>query len=298
VSGVDVAPFGPDDGDQALAVINEAFGFARTREWFDWKHLDGPWGPSRGVLARKDGAVVGVRLLLPWRFLHRGRPVVGLRAVEAATSPRARGEGVFSRLNQALMQSVTGGEKDAFLFSTPNALSREGYRKLGWTWREPAAHVYQPAVLRRSRSAVHGLAAIETYAADDSERLRTDWDKGSLRWRVDPRTGLNYSATAATTSDGTGGAIHRVIRRGGVRILLVVLVWGVQSSVRAALASAARMHRAPAVLATQPPFRGARLKRGSSLTAFWTPQPDSDVGRTLSGTGGWRPTFADLESVL
>jgi hypothetical protein len=293
--------YSPDHRDEALALINDAFGFPRNDDWFTWKHEDGPWGPSRGLVAFDARGMVGVRLLLPWRFRRASQRVTALRAVEASTAPRARGRGIFSVLNHELMQQLG---PETFLFSTPNRLSRGGYAKLGWTWLEPVRHRYTLAPVRRARGALlHGDAAIEGLEQEVGEHICTDWSPEALRWRIDRRTGHRYEAIAIEGPDGRAGAAYRAMRHRGLHTLLPLLAWGSASLVPAVLAAAARGEKAPIMLQTGPPggvtyHRGTGIRRGQSLLAVWSPGTDTQASWRLDDVRSWRLSFADVESLL
>jgi hypothetical protein len=293
--------YGPDHRDEALALINAAFGFPRSDDWFTWKHEDGPWGPSRGLVAFDARGMVGVRLLLPWCFRRATQRVTAWRAVEASTAPRARGKGVFSVLNREIMQQL---DPQSFLFSTPNQLSRGGYAKLGWTWLEPVRHRYTPAPVRRARGALlHGDAAIERFEPSVDEQTHTDWSAGAIRWRIDERTGNLYEAIALDGPNRRAGVAYRTMRRRGLRILLPLLAWGSAALVRGVLAAAARHEKAPIILETEAPggvtyHRGPGIRRGQSLLAVWSAGTDTQDSWRLDDISSWQLSFADVESLL
>lgn len=303
MSDLDILPFRDEHSDEVISVINAAFGFERTAEWFAWKHREGPWGPSTGVVARDAEGIVGVRLLLPWRFTGPEGTVTARRAVEAATLTRARGKGVFSRLNRYLQESAPEGPP-TFFFSTPNQQSRDGYAKLGWSWLAPIPHVWKPTVPRRLRKPL--LESDEAIACFPATRatsgfISSDWTPETVRWRLDPRTGHHYRTLA--TPEGDTGLSYRTIERARVRTLLPIFAWGRASQRRRLLGEAAYRERAIMVLDTGEPG-GARvspaagLRRGESLLAVWPSPTLSTTEWPLEEVANWRLGFADLENVL
>lgn len=269
-----------------LSVIESAFDRPRGMDWYRWKHEDGPWGPSVGVVAVDGAKVIGVRLLLPWQFATKnGTPVLVHRAVEAATAPEAARRGVFSALNAALMEQFDP------VFSTPNELSRPGYEKLGWTTREVAQHHYWP-VLPGPTGGVSVAPTCETDLGVDvhAGRLQTAWEPRSLAWRFDPRSGERYTAAISETEQGPGGVVYRRFDRKGARVLLLLHRWGHQRSWRRALRAVATTERAAFVLSTSATKR-LGLRRNHSLVTMWS----KTSGVTLEG---WHPDFVDLERVL
>jgi hypothetical protein len=302
MSGFEVEPLTDDHIDEAIAVINAAFGFERGGDWYVWKHRQGPWGPSSGVVARDGRGIAGVRLLLPWRFRGPGGTLDAYRAVEAATAPRAQGVGVFSLLNRQLMARAADAGPTV-LFSTPNSNSRGGYAKLGWSWLPPVPHVWRPVGPRRWRGdLLEGTEAITSYGAGSPPaRIETDWSPAGLAWRLDPRSGHRYEAIA--DGDHRAGVAFRRLRISRVPALLPLLSWGEQRQRRRLLAEAARRTRTAALLDTDEPggapastTRG--LPRGGSLLAVWPTPSLSQRDWPFAEVSRWRAGFADLENVL
>lgn len=96
-----------------------------------WKHQENAFGPSPTWVAVHEERVVAVRAFLRWEFVHQGRVVRAVRAVDTATHPDYQGRGLFSRLTlHALGELRDDGV--ALVFNTPNERSLPGYLKLGW----------------------------------------------------------------------------------------------------------------------------------------------------------------------
>jgi GNAT superfamily N-acetyltransferase len=291
-----------DDVDEVIAVINAAFGFERDGDWFAWKHREGPWGASTGAVARDERGIVGVRLLLPWRFRGPAGTLTAHRAVEAATAPRAQGKGVFSLLNRHLMDRTAASGASA-IFSTPNAASRGGYAKLGWSWLTPVPHVWRPVrPRRRPRALLEGSDAIATFPTGvHLGSIATDWSIAALTWRLDPRSGHSYEVIA--DPGGGGGIAFRRVVTSRMPALLPLVGWGEPRERRRLLGHAAFRSRAVALLDTGPPggaplstARGVR--RGGSLLAVWPTPTLSRTAWPLDDVRRWHVGFADLENVL
>jgi hypothetical protein len=306
---LDLVPIDEVEGAALLEVIERAFGRGRGLDWFLWKHREGPWGPSTGYAALDEQGVVGVRLLLPWRLRLGPETITALRAVEAATLPRARGRGVFSQLNAALMDQHRASSDPAILFSTPNELSRDGYSKLGWSRLGPLPHAYRltPMTTRGSSASISldgpdGLAPLP--ARDPTPLIGTAWTAESMRWRIDPRSGHEYRVAHLEHASAPTGLVYRIMTRHRLRILTAIAVWGTSGDRRALVAGTARRERAPVVLDTVEPggqqqVPGRGFNRGSSLVMTW--HNDRWPGArpwAIDDIQGWTLTFADLESVL
>ncbi len=108
----------------------------RTEGYWQWKHVENPFGASPVLLAEAAGGenagqLVGLRAFMRWRFMSGSRAVEAVRAVDTATHPDWRGRGIFTRLTLQLVEEMRE-EGVAFVFNTPNAKSRPGYLKMGW----------------------------------------------------------------------------------------------------------------------------------------------------------------------
>jgi len=241
---VEVRPFTPADLPRAVELARTALGegpVPRTVDFWRWKHLESPFGPSPGLVAEHGGDLVGVRLFLRWRFRAGGREVTAVRAVDTATHPAWRGRGIFRRLTEDLVAQVAG-EGAAFVYNTPNRASRRGYLKMGWTdvARLPV-RVGSPSPGRLLRSLAGGprsrgvletrdeLAPVEGLLAApelpalldrwdrDQTRLRTPRSIDYLRWRYGAPPGLRYHAAWELAAGEGAAVILRLRDRGRFR---------------------------------------------------------------------------------
>lgn len=208
-------------------------------EFFAWKHLDNPFGPSPGLVAIDGARLIGFRTFLRWEFEGpSGDAIRAARAVDTATHPDARGRGVFTSLTmQALDELRADGTR--FVFNTPNSQSRPGYLKMGWVevGRLPAA--VRPAGLSgiarmaRSRTAAErwgvptavGEAAADVLGDEAAlsalaaslprpSGLRTRRSPSYWRWRYAGLPDLRYRVLLAGDAIGDGFAAFRLRRRG------------------------------------------------------------------------------------
>ena len=238
---LEIRPFTPADLPRVVELARTALGEGsapRTLEYWRWKHLESPFGPSPGLLAEHEGELVGMRLFLRWRFRAGGREVAAVRAVDTATHPAWRGRGIFRRLTQELVAKVSG-EGAAFVYNTPNRASRRGYLEMGWTdvarlpvrvgRPSPGRLLESLAGAARSGGAPgtpEGLAPVEGLLAApelpvlldgwdrDETRLRTPRSVAYLRWRYAAAPGLRYHA-AWELAAGTGAAVVLRLRNRG-----------------------------------------------------------------------------------
>jgi len=230
VAEIETRPLVEDDVEEVLALLERNLGRgpqARSREVWEWKHRQNPFGPSPGLVATAGGRIVGVRLFLRWCFRAGPELVPAVRAVDTATDAEWRGRGIFRRLTEELMAQMHQ-EGVGFVFNTPNRSSRPGYLKMGfrrvgrlrlmarplapWRWGGPSL----PAEMRPIEEllAEPGLAPFLQAAVAGEERLHTPRSPEYLEWRYARAPGLDYRAL--WDFDDTSGAlaIARVRRRG------------------------------------------------------------------------------------
>jgi GNAT superfamily N-acetyltransferase len=132
-----VRPFEPTDQPAVIALLMSSMGGGPagviTDEFFRWKHQDNPFGISPGLVALHDDQVVGVRLFLRWELQADDRRLRAVRAVDTATHPSFQGHGIFRRLTLDLLHQLESAGEVDLVFNTPNASSRPGYLKMGWS---------------------------------------------------------------------------------------------------------------------------------------------------------------------
>lgn len=277
----------PDDPDEAF---------------FRWKHDDNAFGTSPSWVAEApDGALVGLRVFLRWRFRDpHGVVRSAVRAVDTATHPSWQGKGIFRTLTLGALDDLREDGVD-FVFNTPNEKSMPGYLKMGWSevGKVPvAARLASLRSIGRLRTAntaselwsepvAMGEAATDAFA-DDAEvdellaavppasGYVTDRTVAFLRWRYsfDP---LHYRVVRLGPNLADGVIVFRVRRRGGALEAAVVdVIAPPRAKVRSGLHRIARDSGADYLLATTA-TRGVRptsrflLAAGLGPTLTWRP---------------------------
>jgi GNAT superfamily N-acetyltransferase len=328
--GVTVRPFTADDLPDVLELLDASLGGGpagrRPPEFFRWKHLDNPFGPSFLLLASSDGRLVGLRAFLRWRLLAGDRVVAAARAVDTATHPDVQGRGIFTRLTLAALDELRG--QVDLVFNTPNAKSRPGYLKMGWreVGRVPVAvRVRRPLRLLRGRRPGADPGPAPPVAAPPAatvlERgqevagllwrepapagLATARDLGYLRWRYGAAPLLGYRAVTEERDGGLAGlAIFRVRPRGGLWEATVaeVLAGGDPATARRLLRGVARA--APVDHLTLSAPAGSAAARVATRAGFLpsvagislVANPLAAGARPDPSTlGSWSLTLGDLE---
>jgi len=277
----DIRQMTQDDVDPILRLLTETFGPGFDDHWFSWKHVSGPWGSSPGWVAEDGGELLGVRLFLPWQFRHDQMIYRAMRPCDTATSPSARGRGVFRSLTR---HAITTLEDVDFIFNTPNSNSRPGYLKMGFgEW----GRVRQRLSLIRPRQAE---------LSDDPDppivrTLGTDTDREFLRWRYYECPVLEYQSFGLK-GEIQCGLICRIRKWQGMRLLIASELWGNRRQQKALI-------------------QGAAVELGARLAWFaapfpktglpWLPRPGTIVtGYDLRNPHPGLPSFSlgDVEDVL
>jgi hypothetical protein len=293
----EVVPLGEVAVERVLEVLSDAFEDEADHDWYRWKHLEGPWGPSHGWVAQDAEGVLGVLCCLPWPLQVGNERIVASRMVDGGTTVRARRRGVFSALVAREVEEVAlWAEPLVFGTATPEAAV--AHVRNGATALPALAHRYgvpspsRPVPLEHGRTALHAATAVGGPVA-------TAWDGASMHWRLDPRSGLEYRVSA--TADGSSGAAFRVISRRGLRTLVLTHVWGPRPDRPSLISSIARRERCPTILGPASGGQAAGwhplIRRGASLLVVW------DFARQPSGVDlrrleSWAMTGADLEGVV
>lgn len=103
----------------------------KSAAFWNWKHVNNPFGMSPTLVAEDNGMLIAVRAFMQWRWMYKGTELRSLRAVDTAVHPEAQGKGLFSKMTKQLVDASIEQGYD-FIFNTPNPASGAGYLKLGW----------------------------------------------------------------------------------------------------------------------------------------------------------------------
>ncbi|MCI0416744.1 hypothetical protein L0222_28575, partial [bacterium] len=121
-----------------------------------------------------------------------------------------------------------------------------------------------------------------------------------MRWRYDKRSGLEYGKARLRESEQPNAIVFRIVKRRGMRILIVYELIGSELEKTMLARSISRHHRVLAMLfASQtgafPSIGGASLKHGGSTLAVL---PLREISPDPLVIGNWSLTLGDLESVI
>jgi hypothetical protein len=211
-TAVRVRSFQPPDERGVIELLEVAFSpwlvdidSVCATEFFHWKHLFSPFGPSVLLVVEADGELIGFAAYMPWRLQAGGQIVPTLRGVDFAVHPAHRRRGATTAILTAA-NSLPGA---AFIWSNPNEAARRGGLKSGRKQIGTLPRFFRPCrpsaqTIRRvqSRSArtpqrltieaepagealrdERGVSQLLALSPASSERLSTVKDLDFLRWR-------------------------------------------------------------------------------------------------------------------
>jgi GNAT superfamily N-acetyltransferase len=324
---VSVRPFVADDVPRVLELLDASLGGGpagrRPPEFFRWKHLENPFGPSFMFVAECDGKLIGLRALMRWRFSTDDVTIRAARAVDTATHPDYQGMGVFRRLTLTALETLAG--QVDLVFNTPNDKSRPGYLKMGWreVGRMPVAvRVRRPLRLlvgrpTRLQPAVSVASAGSVLGRRDevARLLEREWPTPGalatprsveyLHWRYAAAPLLGYRAvTEERAGELAGLAVFRVRRRGRLweSTIAELLAGGDASTARRLLRRAAGAapcdHLTFHAPAGSPPAREARrsgfLPTPAGISLVVNPLHDG-IRPDPTDLRAWALSLGDLE---
>jgi hypothetical protein len=287
--------------NEQIELLGSSFEKPVDEDWFRWKHLDGPWGPSHGVVAIDDQGPAAMLLVLPWQVRYSGGLRILGRSLDSGTLPRAQRRGLF----RTMVAKWVNDERSAgqpFTFCTASEAAASSHAKGGATvlsFTHALASPFTSSIGVARFVSVPVAEAVTTYGIgtkNSGETISTHWEPNSLAWRFDPRSGLDYKAALLKHADASTGLVYRIESRRGIRILIRTLVWGDNRGVARLTASVARWHRAPLALDLARHLRQPRRVQGTSLVCAWSHSDTSTLRPTE--LQGWDLTLTDLEGVI
>jgi hypothetical protein len=314
-----------DDIDQIVELLRTSLGeelMPKSQEFWNWKHIENPFGASPVIVWKEGGEIIGVRAFMRWRWRLGEKTYPSVRAVDTATHPAHQGKGIFKKLTLALVDECTSSN-DKFVFNTPNDKSRPGYLKMGW---EIAGQLPIVASFRRPHKIAFNLlskpADSKAFASDVDRILDhptlsvlleksligsicTDVDVRYLKWRYKDVPVAAYQACGVEQNGSLkGAAIGRLKQsRIGLELRIVDLFLSDESyrlALREEIVSLARKYSADFITLSGTIPRtmsgclpnAVKMNRGPIVTIRPLAQKDM---HQLVGFTGWSPSLGDLE---
>jgi GNAT superfamily N-acetyltransferase len=242
---VELRIYRENDEARVLELLAGAFGSSPVGDWspefFRWKHLASPFGPSLMLVAETGERVVGFRAFMHWHLRAGGRLLHAVRGADVATHPDFRGMGLLVRMTRRALAALS--DDIELVFTHPNEESVASARNLGWVIagrfpvsvrvRRPVRFARRLPSVRRgpvkrnaepdpdaqtAADALSDAVAVSTLldeARVPEDRLRTSRHLAYLTWRYASPMPLGYRAVSEPRPGGLDGlAIFRLHRRG------------------------------------------------------------------------------------
>ena len=272
----ELEPYDASRRDDYLGLLGEAWGEDASRggamggALFDWWFDGNPAGSMRSIAVR-DGEVVGAAGHSMCRLVVDGRQPLGQFSVHAATTPSARGLGIFRALE--LRHEEQGRDRGSIcVLGFASAPTRPLFLgPLGWTQidRRRVWARLLPLGRRRGRRLERFEERHEAVAAAAAPRMRNHVlrDSPYLNWRyADSPRGYRM-----LDADLGGFAVVGFTRRRGLRLGLLMELVGEEEEVRVLLSGALAAARGSAALLAVPSpllSRSRLLRRGFVPTPY------------------------------
>ncbi len=257
-----VRHYRPEDEDAVIDLLKMSLGESevnlRTPEFWRWKHINNPFGPSYvRVSCDESGQIAGLRAFMQWGLKFGQRNVRAVRAVDTSTHPNFRRMGIFSTLTKKVVEDVTEDGVD-LIFNTPNQLSMPGYLKMGWHYvgaLQPMikvlnyprfawglanyklkvnnaerysedsffkGHVDDVGMLLKDENPLNELISRSAALNDTDDRLVTVRSAEYLGWRYADHPNLTYySVNLENNGELLGSAIFRTNTRFGLKEIVL-----------------------------------------------------------------------------
>ncbi|NMM48038.1 GNAT family N-acetyltransferase [Marinigracilibium pacificum] len=129
-----IRPGTKSDIPQIIELLKLSLGeglMPKSEKYWQWKHVDNPFGESPVLLAFEGEELVGVRAFMRWRWTNGIETIEAIRAVDTATHPDHQGKGIFKKLTLAALDHCKEMGIN-MVYNTPNEQSKPGYIKMGW----------------------------------------------------------------------------------------------------------------------------------------------------------------------
>lgn len=119
-----------NDLDKIAELLQQNHNTRLTKDFLTWKHLQNPFGVSKGLVVMSNDMIVGVRLFLSWQLRNKNNTIRVMRPVDTVVDKQFRNKGIFKMVTLEGI-ALFNNEYD-IIMNTPNDNSSPGYLKMGW----------------------------------------------------------------------------------------------------------------------------------------------------------------------
>jgi N-acetylglutamate synthase-like GNAT family acetyltransferase len=131
---MEIRPATKNDIPAIIKLLKASLGeslMPKSEAYWQWKHINNPFGASPVWIATEANQIIGVRAFMKWNWQGADTTYSALRAVDTATDPKHQGKGIFKKLTLGLLDDCKAKGVD-LVYNTPNQQSKPGYLKMGW----------------------------------------------------------------------------------------------------------------------------------------------------------------------
>jgi N-acetylglutamate synthase-like GNAT family acetyltransferase len=131
---MEIRPSNTSDIPSIIKLLKSSLGeslMPKSELYWQWKHINNPFGASPVWVAEEDNQIIGVRAFMQWQWKKSDQIYRAIRAVDTATDPAHQGKGIFKKLTLGLLAQCEN-EGIHMVYNTPNNQSKPGYLKMGW----------------------------------------------------------------------------------------------------------------------------------------------------------------------
>lgn len=217
---ISIRPYNSGYREGAVKVLESLWHFSEKERYlrFDWLY-DSNTNPSfhetlAVVAVDENNEVMGFRGWVPGIIWQDGRKYIVARAADVVVSPKARRQGVFSKMTTYSISYLKEKGIDAILNLSSNSQSNPGYQKLGWLpisniniWYKPLLlHHYKPLNSEIKKEYKENILEILPYIPQglvipSSESLCFSMKEGQLDW-YSQRPNKKYIAALSRDKKG------------------------------------------------------------------------------------------------
>lgn len=143
-----------------MECFNKTFSQTKSREYFQWKFRENPFGKSLHIIVLDKNKVVATRVF--WRLDISN--LEAYQCVDTSVLPKYQKKGIFGNTANAALKILKG----KLIYNYPNNSSGPLYLKYGWN------------VIKNSKTIYANLTSLMT-----QDCISISWNSSVLKWRFE-----------------------------------------------------------------------------------------------------------------